>query len=224
MLNHTSGTYSDNGVIDFPRFPISEMHLGNFQDSLEVQSWKVNFKTAVCSKSADPHLTMQWIKEVEIAKSVDDLMTSQSTTGRRDFPDCEMLDALIASALKSLLDKHVHFPKRVSVDEQRAQKYDRFLRGRQIAYMIYEHFRATGAYAAVQGLSDFFSIRLQNDDVLDFDVRWDQALLAASEHLQKWSWRVYTSENCRILFNLGPLWLCTIKKPFETMGKQVLHD
>ena len=47
--------------------------------------------------------------------------------------------------------------------------------------MIYEHFRATGAYEAVQGLSDLFSIRLQNDDVQDFDVRWDEALLLAND-------------------------------------------
>ena len=47
--------------------------------------------------------------------------------------------------------------------------------------MIYEHFRSTGAYEAVQGLSDLFSIRSQNDDVQDFDVRWDQALLSANE-------------------------------------------
>ena len=47
--------------------------------------------------------------------------------------------------------------------------------------MIYEHFRATGAYEAVQGLSDLFYIRSSKDDVHDFDTRWDQALLAASE-------------------------------------------
>ena len=44
--------------------------------------------------------------------------------------------------------------------------------------MIYEHFRATGAYEAVQGHSNLFSISLQNDDVQDFDVRWDHALLS----------------------------------------------
>ena len=33
----------------------------------------------------------------------------------------------------------------------------------------------------VQGPSGLFSIRLQNDDVQDFDTRWDQAPLAASE-------------------------------------------
>ena len=91
---------------------------------------------------------------------------------------------MIASALKRLDDKHIHFRKRVSVEEQRAQKYDRFLRGRQIAYTIYEHFRATGAYEAVQGHSDLLRKRLQNDDVQDFDVRWDQApLLSASDML-----------------------------------------
>ena len=106
-------------------------------------------------------------------------MTSESITGREDFPDYDMFDATIASALKRLLDKHVHFRKRVSAEQQRAQKYDRFLRGRQIAPMIFEHFRATGAFESVQGLSDLFSIRLQNDDVQDFDVGWDQAPLSA---------------------------------------------
>ena len=47
--------------------------------------------------------------------------------------------------------------------------------------MIYEQFRATGAKEAVQGLSDLFNVRLQKDDVQDFDTRWDQAPLAASE-------------------------------------------
>ena len=71
--------------------------------------------------------------------------------------------------------------KRVSVEEQRAQKSDRFVRGTQIAYMIHEYFRAAGAYEVVQGLSDLFTKSFQNDDVQDFDVRWDQALSSVSE-------------------------------------------
>ena len=87
-------------------------------------------------------------------------MTSKPITGRKDFSDYDMFDAIIASVLKRLLDKHVRFRKRVSVEEQRVEKYDRFLRGRHNAYMIHEHFRATGACEAVQGLSDLFKIRL----------------------------------------------------------------
>ena len=37
LLNHTGGTCSHSGIIGYPRFPISELHLGNFPDSLEFQ-------------------------------------------------------------------------------------------------------------------------------------------------------------------------------------------
>ena len=127
-LKHTGGTFSHGGMIEHTRFPISEMHLGKFPDSMEFQSWKVYFKTEVCPKSADPHLTMHWIKEVEIA---DELMTSRSIMERTDFLFYDMLDAMIASALLKLLNTHVHFRKRASVEEQRAQQYDRISRGRQ---------------------------------------------------------------------------------------------
>ena len=181
VFDHTGGTYPHGGVVGYPKFPVSEMHLGEFPEFVEFQSWKVNFKTEVCSKTADPHLTMQWIKGVEIAKSPEELLTSRSLAGRRGFPDYDMLDAMIPSASKKLLDRHVRFRRRVSVEELRAQKYDWFLRGRQIAFVIHEHFRATGAYEAAQGLSDLFNTRLQNDTVQDAEVRWDQALQSASE-------------------------------------------
>ena len=67
---------------------------------------------------------MLWIKEVEIAKSVDDLLTS--TIEGRDFIDFETLDAKIASALKRIISNQ-YFLRRVSVQEQTAQEYDRLL-------------------------------------------------------------------------------------------------
>ena len=129
------------------------MHLGRFPGSTELQSWRVNFKNDVCTRTADPQLAVHWIQEVEIAKSMDELVTSRSIVGRTDFPDIDMIDAMIASALKRLLNTQIHFRKRASVEEQRAQKHDRFSREREIAYVIYEHFRAAGAYEAVQGLT-----------------------------------------------------------------------
>ena len=43
-----------------------------------------------------------WINEVEMARSMDDLMTSQSIKGE-SFLDFEMLDARIASALRKII-------------------------------------------------------------------------------------------------------------------------
>ena len=107
-----------------------------FPDALEFQSWKVNCRTEVCLRTANLQITLLWIKEVEIAQSIDELMTSRSIVVK-DFLDFDMLDAMIASALKKLLNTQSHFRVRVSVEEQRAQKHDRFSRGRQTAHMIY---------------------------------------------------------------------------------------
>ena len=124
VFEHTGGTFPHGVVLDYPRYLVWEMHLGKFPDSMEIQCWNFNFKTEVCSETADPYLTMQWIKEVEIAKCIDELMTSRSIVGRTDYPDHDMLDAMIASALKKLFDSHVRFRQNSNVEEQRAQKYD----------------------------------------------------------------------------------------------------
>ena len=111
------------------------MHLGKFPNHTEVQSWIVNVRAEVCSKAKNPTRALQWIKEVEA-----DLITPKSITGK-DVPDYEELDLMMASALKRCYDKQAHFRKKISVEEQRAQTDNRFLRGRQIACLIYEYFR-----------------------------------------------------------------------------------
>ena len=77
---------------------------------------------------------MQWTKEVELVDSVDDLRSSFSIRGI-SMPDFEVLDARIASAMNKII-QNSQFRRRISVEEQKAQKKDRFLRGRQIAYLI----------------------------------------------------------------------------------------
>ena len=92
------GTCTRSGMT-IPSFPSSEMHLGKFTDHTEFQSWIVNFRAEVCSKAKNPTLALQWIKEIEAAKSLDDLVTPKSITGK-DFPNYEELDLMMAAALK----------------------------------------------------------------------------------------------------------------------------
>ena len=49
-------------------------------------------------------------------------------------------------------------------EEHRAQKHDRILRGRQIAYMIHDHFQATRAFDVVQGISDRMTFKSSIQD------------------------------------------------------------
>ena len=63
----------------------------------------------------------------------------------------------------------------------KAQKEDRFVRGRQIAYLIYECFRVIGANDSVENYADLFTIVLRNDDIQEFDSKWDEILLSMTQ-------------------------------------------
>ena len=91
-----------------------------------------------------------------------------------------MLDAKIASALNKII-QNSQFKKMVSLEEQKAQKEDRFLRGRQIAFMIYDYFQVTGAHDTVLDYADLFSVTLHDDNIQEFDTRWDEVLLSVSK-------------------------------------------
>ena len=47
--------------------------------------------------------------------------------------------------------------------------------------MIYDYFRVTGAHDTDLDYADLFSIGLRNDDVQDFETRWDEILLTMTK-------------------------------------------
>ena len=162
--------FQDYGA-DQQLLQISELHFDKFPTSATFACWKIRFKTEVCTCSQFPTEAMLWIKEVEMVESVDDLKSSRSIRGTQ-APDFEVLDAKIASALNRIIH-NTHFERKVSLEEMKAQKEDRFLRGRQIAYLIYEYFPVTGANDCVENYADLFAIGLRNDDIKEFGSKWD---------------------------------------------------
>ena len=175
----SGGDSSMNYGADQQRLQISDLHFDKFPTPATFACWKIRFKTEVCTCSQFPTEAMQWIKEVEMVDSVDDLKSSSSIRGI-SMPNFEVLDARIASALNKIIHNS-HFKRRISLEEQKAQKQDRFLRGRQIAYLIYEYFRVTGAHDSVENYADLFTISLRNDDIQEFDSKWDGILLSMTK-------------------------------------------
>ena len=112
----------------------------------------------ICSDS--PSEAMLWIKEVETVDSLDELKSLRPVCGK-DFPNFKLLDAKIVSALNKII-QNSQFKKKVSLEEQKAQKEDRFLRGRQIAFMIYDYFRVTSAHDTVLDYALFMTIIFRN--------------------------------------------------------------
>ena len=164
---------------DQQRLQISELHFDKFPTPTTFACWKIRFTTEACTCSQFPTEAMLWIKEVEMVESVDDLQSSRSIRGTHG-PDFELLDARIASALNKII-QNTRFKKKVSLEEQKAQKEYRFLRGRQIAYLIYEYFPVTGANDSVENYADLFTVALRNDNIQEFDTKWDEILLSMTK-------------------------------------------
>ena len=120
------GDYSKNYGADQQRLQISDLHFDKFLTPATFACWKIRFKTEVCTCSQFPTEAMQWIKEVELVDSVDELKSSLSVRGI-SMPIFEVLDGRIASALNRIIHNS-QFKRRISLEEQKAQKQDRFLR------------------------------------------------------------------------------------------------
>ena len=79
---------------------LSELQFDKFPDPQSFLVGKIRFKNQVTTCSDFPSDAMLWIKEVEMVDSVDELKSLRSICGK-NFPNFEMLDAKIASALTS---------------------------------------------------------------------------------------------------------------------------
>ena len=75
------GDSSKNYGADQQRLQISDLHFDKFPTPATFACWKIRFKTEVCTCSQFPTEAMQWIKEVELVDSVDELRSSSSIRG-----------------------------------------------------------------------------------------------------------------------------------------------
>ena len=116
----SGGDYSKNYGADQQRLQISDLHFDKFPTPATFACWKIRFKSEVCTCSQFPTEAMQWIKEVELVDSVDELRSSSSTRGI-SMPSFEVLDARIASALNKIIHNS-HFKRKISLEEQKARK------------------------------------------------------------------------------------------------------
>ena len=137
----------------------------------EFRSWNIRFKSEVTHSSQYPRDAMLWIGEVEDAKSIDDLITSASITGKSK-PDFENLDVNIASGLRKILTGS--FKKQVTTAEGKTQSEKSSLTDRQVAWMIYDLFKISGNNEAILDFRHLSKNQLKNDNVQAFDTKWDE--------------------------------------------------
>ena len=77
----SGGDSLKNYGADQQRLQILDLHFDKFPTPATFTCWKIRFKTEVCTCSQIPTEAMQWIKEVELVDSVDELKSSSSIRG-----------------------------------------------------------------------------------------------------------------------------------------------
>ena len=89
-----------------------------------------------------------------------------------------MLDAKIASALNKIIQNSQSRSRSVSRNRKPKKRIGFY---EDIAFMIYDYFRVTGAHDTVLDYADLFSATLHEDNIQEFDTRWDEVLLSMSK-------------------------------------------
>ena len=160
---------------------------------------KIRFKIEVCTSSQFSYGRYALDqKEVELVDSVDELRSSSSVRGVSNANFLKYSMQGLLSALNKIIHNS-HFKSRISLEEQEGLKQDRFLRGRQIAYLIYEYFRVIGANDSVENYADLFTIGLRNDDIREFDSKWDGIFIVYDESPTWWHLgRIVQIKNTRV--------------------------
>ena len=161
----SEGRFSKNHGADQQRLQTSDPHFERFPTPATFACWKIRFKTEVCTCSQFPTKARLWIKEVEMVELVDDLESSYSIRGIWT-PDFKVLDAKIASAL----NRGTKSPKRGPFP---SWKTDRLPDLRIILGHWSQRF--------CENYADLFTIVLRNDDIQEFDSKWDGILLSMTK-------------------------------------------
>ena len=123
---------------------------------------------------------MQWIKELELDDSVDESRSSLSIRVI-SMPNFEVLDARIASALNKIIHGS-HFNRRISLEERKKGPEAGPFPSRQTVCLLdlrllLGHWNPL----SVENYADLSIVSLRNDDIQEFDSKWDGILLSISE-------------------------------------------
>ena len=120
-----------------------ELQFDKFSTSASFLVWKTRFKTQVSNGSDFPSETMLRIKEEEMVDSSDELKSPRPVSDWKEFSKC--WDAGREDCLGAE-QNHPEFPVQKEGQPRGSEcttpKKDRFLRGRLIAFMIYDYLLA----------------------------------------------------------------------------------
>ena len=113
-------------------------------------NWKLAFLKAVAAASVSPDQAFIWICAVAKAKSIQELS---------DSGDFSALDALLSTEWDKILTGE--FKNSVRVIELQLLKDNIMLKGRQVTWLVFDHFRLSNVDGAMLDWDEILSLKLK---------------------------------------------------------------
>jgi hypothetical protein len=130
--------------------------LQGFPSVPKFKEWKKTFKREVASASGRSKLCFAWISKVddENIKGIEDL---------EDDGEFESVNTKLAAGLHRIF--HGEFHRKVNILEDKAEKLNKMLNGRQLTWLMYQHFKASALGGHIYDFKDLCLLELKGDNI-----------------------------------------------------------
>ena len=160
--------YSESGNKYAPRPKEADrIRISSWPKPAGFRHWRMALVDEVTACSATPQRAFEWMLELT-APGVS--FESLGETG----DDMATLDAKLAAALSHIAPPD--FQRALQAKKAEAMKTGRMVTGRQILYMVDQHFKMSEMDNSVYDTEHLFSIKMKGDRLQEFITTWDQVL------------------------------------------------
>ena len=194
------------------RQQISELQFDKFPTPSSFSCWKIRFGNQVTTCSDFPSEAMLWIKEVEMVDSMDELKSSRSIAGK-NFPNFQNAGRKDWRLLWTKSSKTPTSRRRSVSRNRKPRKRTGFYEEDRSPWWSMTTVVSLVLTITVLDYADLFCITLRDDNVQEFDTRWDEILLSMTKKIHRMMFsKVCTNLGYVSLINSKLYWNCTTWK------------
>ena len=127
------------------------------------RNWRIKTRDFIVAASTNPDAAFAWIAEVR--------KEGQNIEALRKVA---ALDAKLLSALTNITTGD--FARKVDTFQETEANEGRIVRGRQVLFMLHDHFSTNMKHGSTYALRDLLSVHLKGENLKTFISNWDQVL------------------------------------------------
>ena len=129
----------------------------------EFRTCKLNFKQRAVAETTEAY---KWIDEVDTVDDYEDLI---------DDGAYQVISSKIQQGLEKICFGELQ--RVINLDREKLDKQGTWMNGRQVTWLLYQHYRINQTDVAIMDITDVINLKLKGDNVREFMGKWDTTLL-----------------------------------------------